>query len=82
MSNTTLIKVLIHLLVKFVVRQAKQLDLLLVNAKNKPRGNTEEGMAMLLEWIIGNCVRDSILKSLKNGIYPILKLIVKMVTTS
>ena len=82
MSNTTLIKVLIHLLVKFVVRQAKQLDLLLVNAKNKPRGNTKEGMAMLLEWIIGNCVRDSILKSLKNGIYPILKLIVKMVTTS
>ena len=34
MSNTTLIKVLIHLLVKLVVRQAKQLDLLLVNAKN------------------------------------------------
>ena len=52
------------------------------NNNNIPRGNTKEGMTMLLEWSIGNCVRNSILKSLKNGIYTILKLLVKMLTTS
>ena len=30
-------------------------------------------MAMLLEWFIGNSEKNSILKSLKNGIYTILK---------
>ena len=28
----------------------------------------KEGMTMLLEWFIGNCMKNSILKSLKNGI--------------
>ena len=42
----------------------------------------KEGMTMLLEWFIGNCVRNSSLKSLRNGIYTTLKLLVKMFTTS
>ena len=41
-----------------------------------------KGMAMLLEWFIGNCVRNSILKSLKNGFHTILKLLVKMLNRS
>ena len=42
----------------------------------------KKDMTTLLEWFIRNCVRNSILKSLKNGIYTILKLLVKMLTTS
>ena len=46
------------------------------------KGNTTEGMTMLVEWSIRNCVRDSILKSLKNSINTILNLLVKMLITS
>ena len=52
----------------------------IVSECSKPRGSTKEGMTMWLEWFIRNCVRNSILKSLKNSIYTFLKLFVKMLT--
>ena len=73
---------MINLFVEYVMRQAKQLVISCVNAQNYSRGNTKEGITMLLERSTGNCVRNSILKSLKNGIYTIFKRLVKMSTTN
>ena len=68
MSNTTLIKELILPLVECVVRPVKKSYREWI-LKTCPERMQKKAWHMLLEWFLGNCVRNLNLKSLKNIIY-------------
>ena len=78
MSNTTLIKVLIRLLVEIgetishIVSECSRLA-------QRDYKRRHDNVARMVHWKL--CEKSN-LESLKNGIYTILKMLVKRVTTS